>query len=159
MMKDKIALPVFGPSGDTTPWDLRCSESGDGECTITTADPQGTVWTGSGTDWFNALRSLRRDLDVVGYRPLCAGARKNARVSGMLSQMTRGETVYLLRPGRVPRGKAWIFDPADPADVGSVAQQDAFWEHWQDHPPGLFAGMYSSATSVLGDWYFRLRNR
>jgi hypothetical protein len=161
-MDENITMRVVRADGRSAAWEFLFSQSPDGDCLITATDPEdpeGTVWTGSGWMWFDALRNLRTELDAVGCRPLCAGARTNARVSGMLAQMTNGETVYLLKTGRVPSRQAWIFDPADAADVGSVGEQDAFWEHWLESPPGRLATTYSSLVGLLREWCFRLRHR
>lgn len=59
----------------------------------------------------------------------------NARPSGMLHDTVQGEFVYLLEPDREPQKKVWIFDPADLGEIGSVAEQDEFYERWLANPP------------------------
>jgi hypothetical protein len=63
-----------------------------------------------------------------GARILCNGSRRDATVSGMLSQSTGAARVYLL--DGVPRGQrpptAGIFDPAEPAMVGTLSEQNEF---------------------------------
>lgn len=88
-------------------------------------------WVGSGPDVFEALRSLRRQLDEEDIRLGCAGARPNAWSSGMQRDMGVGRSVYLTEvgvSGRPPH--AGTLDPASLAETGTVAEQDEFHARW-----------------------------
>jgi hypothetical protein len=85
-------------------------------------------------DFFDCLKQLRIWLQGRGIRPLCNGARRNAFVSGMSSQMGAGRLAYLVTPGQVPREEDLvdIFGEAAPADVVTVEEQEAFIRQWYD---------------------------
>jgi len=93
-------------------------------------------WTGLGPDIFSALRALMGDLERVHGRVGLVGARPNAWASGMQRDMGDGRSVYLLSlprsPGRPP--SAPTLDPAPLADVGTIADQDAFQRQWMPKP-------------------------
>jgi len=101
----------------------------------------GQEWRGIGPDLFNALRELRRGLDVDGILLGLNGARPECAVSGMLADMGEGREAYVLtgkialalgllrdrgrRPKMVPTlGVA----PLD--EVSDVPTQDAHKRRW-----------------------------
>ena len=67
----------------------------------------GASWVADEPDIFAALFEVRRQVEPLGIRLCCNGARRNAWTSGMLSQMGGGRSVYLLADG----------EPADPAHI------------------------------------------
>ena len=71
--------------------------------------------TASGPDLFEALLSLRRDLEADGLLIGVEGARCDAYPSGMVRDMAGGERVYRLRKGRSA-------DPADMMDTLAVIE-------------------------------------
>jgi len=155
-MKENVRVDVLGPDGTTATWNLACAQRGE-EFAVTATDPAGVAWTGTGHDWFDALRALRVVLDPLGFRLLCAGARADVGQSGMLADSTQGEYVYLLKPGRSPKQTAWIFDPANAAEVASVADQEASFERWLAVPTR--AGPLEPVTSLLRECWLRIRYR
>lgn len=89
------------------------------------------VWEAEGPDAFEALRNLRRQLDPLGVRLGCNGARVNAWSSGMQRDMGLGRATYLCRLGSFGKPEmARTLDPAPPSEVGTVAEQDEFHEAW-----------------------------
>jgi hypothetical protein len=92
-----------------------------------------TSWTSTGSDPFEALRALRRQLDNEGIRVGLAGALPNAWASGMQRDMGEGRSVYLLEiprsAGRPPT--AGTLDAVSCDRVGSVADQDEFQRRWR----------------------------
>jgi hypothetical protein len=88
----------------------------------------------SGHDLSAALAGVRAVVEPQGARVLCNGARRDATVSGMLSQSTGASRVYLL--DGVPRGQhpntAGIFDPAAPELVGTLSEQDDYKRKYFD---------------------------
>lgn len=86
------------------------------------------ILNGSGRDLSAALADIRAAVEPTGARVLCNGSRRDAAVSGMLSQSTGASRVYLLhgvqrgrRPPTVP-----IFDPATADQVGTLEDQDQY---------------------------------
>lgn len=155
-MTGPFSVPVLGPAGEVDTWEFTGSEAAD-VCTLTATAPAGGTWSGDGADWFDALRAVRVALDSAGYRPLCAGARLNAGSSAMLAATTQGTYVYLLEPRRTPRYRVWIFAPAEPDEVASVADQDAFYERWLSTPQRR--NPLEPVAALLREAWLRVRYR
>jgi hypothetical protein len=81
-------------------------------------------------DLFDALTSLRSALEKIGIQLLCAGARSDVFPSGMCRDMFRGRKAYILKLGFPARDFVDIFDYSDSQAVGSVSEQQAFYEKW-----------------------------
>lgn len=83
-------------------------------------------------DLFGALSKLRLRLEQKGYLLLCNAARKDAYPSRMAREMGGGRNIYLLRPGMQARREDLvdIFGEASFDQVGTVAEQNAFYENW-----------------------------
>jgi len=95
-------------------------------------------FTGTSSDYFEALRMARLAMEDVGLRPCCAGARRDTWASGMQRDMGQGLTCYVLS---FPRTKIrppvlGTFDVATPEVIGIVADQDAFHKAWVASPLG-----------------------
>ena len=90
--------------------------------------------TFSGGDLFDAFNELRRELERLQARLLCAGARRDVFPSGMSRDMSGGRKAYITRIGRpsLREDLVDIFDEAAPESVGTVAEQSAFHERWAD---------------------------
>ena len=79
-------------------------------------------------DLFCCLIAFRREVEPLGWRVLCNGARRNAWPSGMLGQMSAGTKTYLLieprRPGlpEIPE----VFEAAPESEVVTVQEQESF---------------------------------
>lgn len=120
-------IDLLLPGGRTERAGLRWSWSGD--CAVVELDIStfGTV-SASGHDLSAALAGVRAVIEPEGARVLCNGSRRDATVSGMLSQSTGAARVYLL--DGVPRGQrpatVGIFDPAEAAMVGTLSEQDEY---------------------------------
>jgi hypothetical protein len=86
-----------------------------------------------GRDFFDALAAVRRQLEPHGWYIAVQGARRDTFPSGMLRD-TGARRVYVLEPGRPWRREHMVrtFDDADPADLGTVAEQEEFYERWLD---------------------------
>lgn len=121
--------------------------------------PLGDVLTGSGEDWFDALQQVRRQLEQRSLRAACVGARTNAYPSGMLRDMSLGLTVYLLQPGKAAWRRAYIFDPADVAHCGTVADQDAFYAQWLKSPKKKTLSGRIAGLDIVATWSARRKRR
>jgi hypothetical protein len=107
-------------SSDREPWTIRAES------------PDGRFYEAEGADLFLALQRVREQLEEQGVRLCCNGARADARPSPQASA-SGGGMVYLLpalrNPG--PADLVPLLAPAPAAEVGSVAEQDAFWTAYQ----------------------------
>jgi hypothetical protein len=83
-------------------------------------------------DLFECLTTIRRQLDELGERPLCFGARRDVWASGMARDMGGGSHAYLLRRGQKPTSADLdgIFEPADASVVGTVREQESERDAW-----------------------------
>lgn len=96
------------------------------------------TFTGTSSDYFDALRKARLAMEDVGLRPCCAGARRDTWASGMQRDMGQGLVCYVLS---FPRTKILppvlgIFDAAARDVIGTVAEQEAFRKAWMASPLG-----------------------
>jgi hypothetical protein len=86
-----------------------------------------------GSDLFAAMQELRTTLEPLGWVPLCNGARVDCYPSGMAREMGGGASVYMLSAKRhLQRGPPLVgtFEPAAKEAVGTVADQEAYFEQW-----------------------------
>lgn len=108
---------VVSPSGGS-PWNLVVSGLG----------MQRRVFEGS--DLFDALMILRKHLERSGFRLLCAGARRDTYPSGMARSMGGGRKAYVFELSKPATELVDIFAEARPEQVGSVDEQQLFWQQW-----------------------------
>jgi hypothetical protein len=113
-------------------WFLTVTEDDEDGFTLHLESPAGASWRAEGPNAWDALRALRGHVEPLGYRLCCAGARVNAYVSGMSISMSGGGLVYPLRRWRRPRTNdlVEIFSYAPLSKVGTVAEQDRFYDEW-----------------------------
>jgi len=85
-----------------------------------------------GTDLFEALVALRRELEAVNAQLLCAGARPDVFPSGMSRDMGVGRKAYITRLGQpaLRTDLVDIFVDAELDSVGTIEEQTAFHERW-----------------------------
>jgi hypothetical protein len=114
-------------------WHLTVTQDDGDGYTLYLESPSGDSWVAEGPNAWDALRALRMQVEPLGYRLCCAGARINAYVSGMSVSMSAGELAYPLHRWRRPRTKQLveIFSYAPAGKVGTVAEQDRFYEEWK----------------------------
>src|ERR1039457_2545665 len=96
------------------------------------------IFTGTGPDYFEALRRARLVMEDVGLRPCCAGARRDTWASGMQRDMADGLFCYVLAYPRtkIQPPQLGTFDAASPVLIGTVADQEAFNKAWVASPRG-----------------------
>lgn len=87
-----------------------------------------------GNGAFEALNNMRLKLEKKGIRLLCAGARKDLFPSGMSRSMGGGRKAYLLKMGEPAKMDSLvdIFDSAPVETVGTVDEQQRFYNDWID---------------------------
>jgi len=83
-----------------------------------------------GSDLFDALMRLRKQLEGDGFRLLCAGARRDAYPSGMARSMGNARKAYVCELGKPATELVDIFGEARPAQVGTVDEQQRFRQQW-----------------------------
>ncbi|PWI43385.1 hypothetical protein [Streptomyces sp. ICBB 8177] len=126
-----VSVRVLEADGRLEWWDVFCGTDGEASTVeVVSPSPGRQRFHGEGADLFDALRALRLELEERGAFLLCAGAARNAHQSGALASFHDGAVVYLLEAGWRPKRQAWIFDPAEPEDAGTVAEQVEFFERW-----------------------------
>jgi hypothetical protein len=79
---------------------------------------------------FEALVTLRRQLEPVGLMVAVQGSRRDTYPSGMARDMGGGMQVYVMRPRRRARLKDLVetLDDAPPDQIATVDEQRAFFE-------------------------------
>lgn len=124
-------------AGDMTEvWSLQLERQTNekGHLRLTCVSPDGRSWSAEATDVFECLMRLRLQMEEVGGRLCCNGARRDAWSSGMQRDMGQGYSCYLLADA--PRGlrppSVRTLDPTDPNKAVTVAEQTAWYQHWAE---------------------------
>jgi hypothetical protein len=147
---DLIAVEVS--SGRQLPCVVTTSESPEttnespGSCQVAVSLNEADVVYGQGYDFEAALQSLRAEMESRGLHLLCNRYRRNAYVTSLSRQMSRGLGCYLVEPRR-PVDPDRIVDclgVASESDVVSTEEAEAFIAQWKSRPPILrtLAGMW-----------------
>lgn len=86
-----------------------------------------------GSDFFNTLIDIRKELEKDNYIICCNGTRKNFYPSNMSLQMSKGKVGYLLEFGVRASNKARTFDLCDKLEcMSTVSSQLAFFKKWKE---------------------------
>ena len=101
-------------------------------------DFDGTLHLLERSDLHRGLQQLCADFEALGCQVICAGARPDVAPSSMSRSMSGGRKAYVLQLGRHSRREDLvdIFDHAEPDQVGTVAQQNAYFRKWLESLPG-----------------------
>jgi hypothetical protein len=97
--------------------------------------PDDRVWCAEAADVFQCLLEIRCKTQSEDIMICCNGARTNAWASGMLRQMSGGNSVYLLSHDRDTSlaDRVLTLDPAPCEDIAAtVSAQEAFYRAWLD---------------------------
>jgi hypothetical protein len=83
-------------------------------------------------DYFEALCTIRKELETNGLRPHCCGASRNVFPSGMSRDMGAGIRAYQMRMGSPTKMEdlVFIFDSGVDVEAVSVAEQEAYHKQW-----------------------------
>ncbi|GBQ46912.1 hypothetical protein [Komagataeibacter sucrofermentans] len=94
--------------------------------------PDGTLRRYEAVDIWTAFRAMWNEMEHGGVRLLCAGARRDATISGMARSMCGGRKAYIVHKGQAARvaDLVDIFDHAEPMQVGTARQQRDFIRDW-----------------------------
>jgi hypothetical protein len=99
---------------------------------LTLLAPDGREWSTEQGDIFECLLVLRDQVEPLGLRLCCNGARRDAWASGLQRDMGTGAWVYLLTGAdagqRPPQVRT--LDPAPAVSVVSVQEQRAWYADW-----------------------------
>jgi hypothetical protein len=108
------------------------SWSRDGDSYHVTLDHSTGPLTGHGRDLFDAFADLRRHLEPRNWAVAVNGARRDTYPSGMARDMGGARRVYILQLGHPASRENLvnIFGDADPALLGTVAQQQQHYTDW-----------------------------
>jgi hypothetical protein len=128
---DTRPLTVVRGDGVEETWTLIVVEDDD-DCLLRLEDLTGSVWDATEITVWHALGALRAQLDPVGVRLCCQGARIDAYVSGMSVSMSDGWLAYILRSWRQPRSRDLVnvLDPAPLRKIATVSEQAQYFERW-----------------------------
>ena len=86
----------------------------------------------TGNDLFECLRGLRQYLELQGSLLLCNGARIDIYPSGISRETTGGRKAYILTIGqRTSKSDLVdIFDQTESTRIGSVRDQEIYYQGW-----------------------------
>jgi hypothetical protein len=90
------------------------------------------VLEGVASDVWDALTTVRAQLETTGRRLCCNASRPNAFSSSMVRQLTGGFGCYIVERGRPvdPKAVVDVLAPADCCSVGSLEDQNLSIQEW-----------------------------
>lgn len=83
-------------------------------------------------NYFDALISLRKELEKRSIKLLCKGCARNVYPSAMILSMGTGEKAYTLTMGKQARMSdlVGIFEPCNIQEYASIIEQETFFKEW-----------------------------
>jgi hypothetical protein len=127
-MSETRNLQIKFSDGSTRECSVSIAESPPWNLSVAGADLG--PWQFDRPDLFEGLIAFREELEKIGARLLCAGARPEVYPSGMSRNMGGGRKAYIHPLGASATEMVDIFDFAPPESVGTVAEQRAFRDRW-----------------------------
>lgn len=140
-MKETEIIRAVDAAGAEYDWTAE-TDLDAGEFQLSISEPRtGRSWNSAGPDLFDCFNEIRRQVEPSGIRFCVNGARIDAHPSSMSRQMGGGQILYVLpKPslgrkiiwiaGWTRRKKVYIFSPAPRHLVGSVDQQEEYFDKW-----------------------------
>ncbi|GAA2814457.1 hypothetical protein [Kribbella solani] len=121
---------VVCTDGVETTWSLDRRADQESQWTLVLAAPDGSAWTEAVQGLWNTFLDLRRQIEPLGYRLCCAGARIDAIMRKARDR--NNDEVYLLTRRTLlgVQHRAWMFDYAPPNTTGTVEQQEARYDRY-----------------------------
>ncbi|GAA1576650.1 hypothetical protein GCM10009804_36600 [Kribbella hippodromi] len=102
--------------------------------TLVLTVPDGRVWTGAGQGLWTAFVDVRRQIEALGYRMCCAGARADAFMRQGKSFDGYVVDLWTRRSFFGIRHQAELFDYAPASKVTTVDEQLARYGRWIETP-------------------------
>src|SRR5690348_9696555 len=116
---------VVSIDGAETTWSLDRRADEQSRWTLVLSAPDGKTWTATTQGLWNAFIALRRQIEPLGYRMGCAGARTDAIMRK--GRDWSNDEVYLLTRRTLVgiQHRALMFDAAPSKTIGTVEEQAA----------------------------------
>jgi hypothetical protein len=123
---------VGGSDGERATFEINDVKN---RCLLTCRYRDKTISSDS-TDFFEALVSIRRQLQADGLAPYCYGASLNVFPSGMARDMGQGLKAYKLTLGKHAKSADLvdIFDEGTDVAPADVDAQEQFYRDWLGSP-------------------------
>jgi hypothetical protein len=123
---------VGGSDGERATFEINDVKN---RCLLTCRYRDKTISSDS-TDFFEALVSIRRQLQADGLAPYCYGASLNVFPSGMARDMGQGLKAYKLTLGKHAKSADLvdIFDEGTDVAPADVDAQEKFYRDWLGSP-------------------------
>jgi hypothetical protein len=123
---------VGGSDGERATFEINDVKN---RCLLTCRYRDKTISSDS-TDFFEALVSIRRQLQADGLAPYCYGASLNVFPSGMARDMGQGLKAYKLTLGKHAKSADLvdIFDEGIDVAPADVDAQEQFYRDWLGSP-------------------------
>ena len=104
----------------------------DGNCVRLELETANKLYVADADNYFDALVSIRTELERIELRPKCLGASENVYPSGMSRSMGVGDKAYRLTMGRPAMKKdiVDIFDVDSESQPASVKAQRQYFDKW-----------------------------
>ena len=131
LMADSRPMEVLTPNGvaeEWTVWVEMATSHRSASLTLVALD--GRAWRAEQVDVFECLLSLRDQVEPLGIRLCCNGARRGAWASGMQRDMGMGTSVYLLAETVPGKRQVQALDPAPAESIVSVQEQRTWYSDW-----------------------------
>lgn len=129
-------ITVAAADGRVDQWAIEHSTLGR-DHRLVLRSPTNDQWTSQARDVFECLMGLREQVEPLGLRLCCNGARRDAWASGMQRDMGSGFTTYLL--GDTPKGQrppaVATLDTAPIELVVTADEQRSWYRAWLGVPP------------------------
>jgi hypothetical protein len=107
---------------------IYATSSSPGACCIDLGLGDGRIVSGRAHSYFHALLEVRRQLEAMGIRLLCWGARSDVWPTGLEADMGVGLVVSRRTPSGAPMTHESIFSRIPKDQVSTVSGQEAFFQ-------------------------------